>query len=204
MSASAAARSRRSAAASPPGTQRDRRQGQAGAAGRRRRARPHRAAFGRRHRQRRHLRERHDVGRARRHHHGHLLCRPASRHEPADRGRRLHGAGQEGRGDRLHLPSDHRRSDRGHAEGARAGAGGAGPLHAQGVHDLRPAQRRRREAARYPAGRAPEQGAGVRACREPRHDLVDGQAAGREGLHRRPSSTPSAIRAAARPRPSTG
>ena len=62
----------------------------------------------------------------------------------------------------------------------------------------------RREAARYPARRAPEQGAGVRARREPRHDLVDGQAARREGLHRRPSITPSAIRAAARPRPSRG
>ena len=48
------------------------------------------------------------------------------------------------------------------------------------------------------------QGAGVRACREPRHDLVDGQAARREGLHWRPSITPSATRAAARPRPSTG
>ena len=86
--------------------------------------------------------------------------------------------------DRLHLPHDPHRSDRGHAEGARAGAGGPGPLHPQGVHDLRPAQRRRREAARYPARRAPEQGAGVRARREPRHDLVDGQEAGGEGLHR--------------------
>ena len=45
----------------------------------------------------------------------HLLCRPAPRHEPDDRGRRLHGARQEGRGHRLHLPHDPHRSDEGHA-----------------------------------------------------------------------------------------
>ena len=62
----------------------------------------------------------------------------------------------------------------------------------------------RREAARYPARRAPEQGAGVRARREPRHDLVDGQAAGREGLHgaQVPHHQPSAR--LARPRRSPG
>ena len=49
-----------------------------------------------------------------------------------------------------------------------------------------------------------QQGAGVRARREPRHDLVDGQAAGREGLHGAevPHHQPPAR--LARPRPSTG
>ena len=48
------------------------------------------------------------------------------------------------------------------------------------------------------------EGAGVRACREPRHDLVDGQAAGREGLPGAQVSHHQPPAAAARPRPSTG
>ena len=60
-------------------------------------------------------------------------------------------------------------------------------------------QGRRREAARRPARRAQGRRAGLRACREPRHDLLDGQAAGRERATRRRS-----IHAISHPRGSRG
>ena len=159
------------------GQARDRRARQAGAARRRRQPLPHPAALGLRPDQRRHVRERHHGGGVRRHHHGDLVRRAARRHEPEDRGRRVSPARRARRRGRLRVPHDPGRPARGGAGEGGAAAGQGRPRLAESVHDLRPAQGRRRAAAQRAAVRARQPRHGVRACREPRHDLVDGQAA---------------------------
>ena len=136
------------------GQEGDRRARQVRAARRRRCAWPHRAALRVGQDERRHVRERDDRGGAWRHHDGDLVRRAARRHEPEDRGRRVSRARRARRRDRLRVPHDPRRPARGGAgEGSPAAGEGRARL-AEGVHDLRPPQGRRRAAAQRAAGRA--------------------------------------------------
>ena len=186
------------------GKKRNRRARQAGAARRCGQPQPHRAVVRLRPDERRHLRERHHGGGLRRHHHGHLVCRAARRHEPEDGGRRVSRVCRARRRGGLRVPHDPRRPARGGAGEGGAAAGEGRPRLAEGVHDLRPAEGRRRAIAQRAAVGARQPRDGLRACREPRHDLVDGQAAAQARLHRTRNSTRSRIRACASRRRSSG
>ena len=127
--------------------------------------------------ERRHVRERHPLGGVRRHHDGDPVRGPACRDEPDQGGRGLSCRGRARGGGRLRVPHDPVRPAAGGA-GARSCRRWRGPAMARSRCSSPTTACGSRMRSSWTCWRRPGRTAdGLRACRESRHDHLDGQAA---------------------------